>query len=137
VFNLPSEEDIKIGSIPKPIRVLVIKETPEEWRLWNAFTSMLSRHNDLALRVYATILEHGDSISSRDLVTIVDAPLYSVRSALKDLYDLGLVSRVRVERGHLTFDHWSVKEKILGVLRLIPEQYFGGGYQSQLKKKEK
>ena len=134
---MPTEEDIKISSIPKPIRILVVKETPEEWRLWNALTSMLSRHNDLALRIYATLLEHGDSVSSRDLVNIVDAPLYSVRRALNDLYDLGLVSRIRVERGHLTFDHWSVKEKILGVLRLIPEQYFKEGYPSQPKKKEK
>lgn len=124
---------MKIESVDEPIRLLVVKETPDEWRLWKAFTSMLGRNKDLALRVYASLLEKGEQTSSRELASRVEAPLYSVRRALKDLYDLDIVSRTSVQRGYLTFDYWSVKKQILGVLRLIPEQYFKEGYPKHLK----
>jgi hypothetical protein len=62
------------------------------------------------------------------LAVLVDAPLYSVRRALGDLHELGLVSRERRERSHLAFEYWSVETPILGVLRLIPEKYFQEGY---------
>jgi len=107
---------------------MIVNETPGDWRFWAACTRVLSRQNDLALRVYAKLLERQEQVSSRDLAALVDAPLYSVRRALTDLHELGIVTRDRLERGHMTFDRWRVKTPILGILRLIPEAYFQKGY---------
>ena len=125
---MPTEKEIKINEIDKPINVMIVDETPSDWRLWNAFTRVLSRQNDLALRVYAALLEREKQTSSSDLATLVNAPLYSVQQALNDLHELGVVSRERLEKGRLTFEYWTVKTPILGVLRIIPEEYFKEGY---------
>lgn len=125
---MPIKEEIKISKIDRLINIIIIDETPRNWRLWRAFNRVLSSQNDLALRVYAALLERKKQTSSRDLAVLVDAPLYSVRRALGDLHELGLVSRERRERSHLAFEYWSVETPILGVLRLIPEKYFQEGY---------
>jgi len=125
---VPIEEEIKISKIDMLINIIIIDETPRDWRLWGAFNRVLSSQNDLALRVYAALLERKKKTFSRDLAALVDAPLYSVRRALRDLHELGLVSRERLERSHLAFEYWSVVTPILGVLRLIPEKYFQEGY---------
>jgi hypothetical protein len=125
---VPIKEEIKISKIDRLINIIIIDETPRNWRLWRAFNRVLSSQNDLALRVYAALLERKKQTSSRDLAVLVDAPLYSVRRALGDLHELGLVSRERRERSHLAFEYWSVETPILGVLRLIPEKYFQEGY---------
>lgn len=123
-----TEEKIKISKIEKTINVMIVDETPQDWRFWKAFNRVLSRQNDLALRVYAALLERKGQFSSRDLASIVDVPLYSVRRVLADLYELGLVERDRRERGHMTFDNWRVKTAIMGFVRLIPRKYFRGDY---------
>ena len=125
------EEKVKISKIDKPINIMIIDETPGDWRFWKACNRVLSHQNDLALRVYAILLERKDQISSRDLAALVDAPLYSVRRAMADLYEIGIVARERLERGHLTFDNWSVKKPILGFLRLIPKKYFKESYPTE------
>ena len=125
---MPIEEEIKISKIDRLINIITIDETPRDWRLWRAFIRVLSSQNDFALRVYVALLERKKQTSSRDLAALVNAPLYSVRRALGDLHELGLVSRERLERGHLAFEYWSVETPILGVLRLIPEKYFQEGY---------
>ncbi len=126
-----TEEKIKISKIDKPINVMIVDETPQDWRFWKAFNRVLNRQNDLALRVYAALLERKGQFSSRDLASIVDVPLYSVRRVLGDLYELGLVERDRVERGHMTFDQWRVKTEVLGIVRLIPRKYFSEGYPGE------
>lgn len=125
---MPNEEKVKITKIENPINIMIIDETSQDWRLWRAFTRIISHPNDLALRIYAIILEKKKPISSRDLAAILDVSLYSVRRALADLHEIGFVTRERLERGHLTFDYWIVKTTILGVLRLIPKRYFKHGY---------
>jgi len=125
---VPNEEKVKISKMETPINIMIIDETSGDWRFWKACTRVLSRPNDLALRVYAKLLERQEQISSRDLAALVDAPLYSVRRALADLYELGIVTREHLERGHMTFDNWRVKTPILGILRLIPEAYFQERY---------
>jgi len=126
--ELHTEEKIKISQVDKAINVMIVDETPQDWRFWRAFNRVLSRQNDLALRVYAALLERKGDFSSRDLASLVDAPLYSVRRVLGDLYELGLVERDRLERGHMTFDTWRVKVAVLGIVRLIPRKYFRGEY---------
>ena len=129
---MPVEEDVKLSRFPHPIKVLVIDEDSAEWRMWKAFTQTMSTPNDLTMRIYALMLEKNQSLSSRVIASVVNAPLYSVRRSLDYLRELGLVSRERVERGYLTFDNWVVSIKILGVLRLLPKKYFSSDYPREM-----
>ena len=125
---MPIEEEIITSKFSTARNVIIIDETPDEWRLWRAFTRVFTRHNDLALRIYSVLLERKKKTDSRDIVTVVNEPLYSVEKALNDLQVLGLVSLERQKIGHATFDYWSVETPVLGVLRLIPQKYFRNGY---------
>lgn len=74
---MPIEAEIKISKIDRLINIIIIDETPRDWRLWGAFTRVLGSQNDLALRVYVALLERKKQTSSRDLAALVDAPLAS------------------------------------------------------------
>ncbi len=107
----------------KAIDVLVIDETPEEWRLWRAFNRVLSRQDDLALKVYAFLQEKGESVLARDVAMKVNSSLHAVRRALNDLLDLELVSRERMRKENWTLNFWRVNKNISGILRVIPPRY--------------
>ena len=107
----------------KAIDVLVIDETPEEWRLWRAFNRVLSRQDDLALKVYAFLQEKGESVLARDVAMKVNSSLHAVRRALNDLLDLELVSRERMRKDNWTLNFWRVNKNISGILRVIPSRY--------------
>jgi hypothetical protein len=107
----------------KVIDVLVIDETPEEWRLWRAFNRVLSRQDDLALKVYAFLQEKGESVLARDVAMKVNSSLHAVRRALNDLSDLELVSRERMRKDNWTLNFWRVNKNISGILRVIPSRY--------------
>ena len=107
----------------KAIDVLVIDETPEEWRLWRAFNRVLSRQDDLALKVYAFLQEKGESVLARDVAMKVNSSLHAVRRALNDLLDLELVTRERMRKDNWTLNFWRVNKNISGILRVIPSRY--------------
>ena len=129
---MPVEEDVKLSRFSCPIKVLVVDEDSADWRMWKAFTQALTTVNDLTMKIYALMLEKKQSLSSRVIASVVNAPLYSVTRSLDYLRELGLVSRERVERGYLTFDNWVVSIKILGVLRLLPKAYFSSDYPREM-----
>lgn len=132
---MPTEEEIIISKIDESIKILIIDEKPINFRLWGALTNVLCRQDDLSMRVYAALLErNGEKISTRDLATLVDASLYGVRRALKALCELDVISQEGHRRGYLSFNYWSIKKQIMGILRLIPEEYFQEGYPTKLKK---
>jgi len=89
---------------------------------------VFTRHNDLALKIYAVLLERKKKTDARDIATVVHKPRYNVDKALQDLRELGLVSFERQKIGYATFDFWSVDTPVIGVLRLIPKKYFRQGY---------
>ena len=107
----------------KAINVLVIDETPEEWRLWRAFNRVLSRQDDLALKVYAFLQEKGESVLARDVAMKVNSSLHAVRRALNDLLDLELVTREPMRKDNWTLNFWRVNKNISGILRIIPPKY--------------
>ena len=107
----------------KAIDVLVIDETPEEWRLWRAFNRVLSRQDDLALKVYAFLQEKGESVLARDVAMKVNSSLHAVRRALNDLLDLELVTRERMRKDNWTLNFWRVNKNVSGILRVIPSRY--------------
>lgn len=103
--------------------VLVIDETPEEWRLWRAFNRVLSRQDDLALKIYAFLQEKGENVLARDVAMKVNSSLHAVRRALNDLLDLELVTRERMRKENWTLNFWRVNKNISGILRVIPPRY--------------
>ena len=107
--------------------VLVIDDDPKNWRRWRAFTRVFARSNDLGLRVYSVLLERNTRMLAREIAPIVGAPRYSVDKALHDLHELELISHepVKMRPTHRrSLDYWRVDTPIIGILRLIPQQYF-------------
>lgn len=125
---MPIEEEIKTSKFDKAKNIIIIDETPDEWRLWRAFTRVFTRQNDLALKIYAVLLENKKKTDLRDIASTVNEPQYSVEKALQDLHELGLVSRQHRKTDNMAFEYWSVDTPIIGVLRLIPKKYFHNGY---------
>lgn len=132
---MPVIEEARLEGKDFKADVLVLKETEREWKVWRAFNAVLSKKNDLALRVYAAMLEGEGRVSTRDLATRLDTPLYSVRMALNSLKELGLVSQERTARGELypyMLSYWVVDKVVLGFFRPIPPEYFREGYPPRL-----
>jgi len=88
------------------------------------------------MRAYAVLLEQNKTLSARDIAMLVDEPLTVVRRALEDLHILNIIDRERTVKGPITFDHWRVVKRVLGLLRLMPSEYFKDGYPGNLLKKE-
>ncbi len=97
---------------------------------------MISRQNDVAMRAYAVLLEQNKTLSARDIAMLVDEPLTVVRRALEDLHILNIIDRERIVKGPITFDYWRAVKRVLGLLRLMPPEYFKEGYPSNLLNKE-
>jgi hypothetical protein len=126
-----SIEEIKIKRFNKTQNILIIEDDPENWRLWRAFTRIFARSNDLGLKVYSVLLEKNTKMLAREIAPLVGAPRYSVDKVLRDLNEVGLVSheRTKIRPTHRrSIDYWSVETPVIGMLRLIPEQYFTNGY---------
>jgi predicted transcriptional regulator len=125
------EQNIEIHGINGLRNVLIIDETSDDWRIWKALHRLLSRKNDLGVRVYITLLEKGDKMAARDIAIKLSASIYSVRRVLKDLLDLDLVTQEQDQRSRWRPNYWSIKRPILGIVRLFPNQYFQHGYPPQ------
>ena len=125
VVELLEEVEVHLEKLGSPIKVLVLDETFEDWQVWRPFVRVLGRRKDLALRVYSKILEmNRKKISTRELATLLDVSMYSVNKACSDLKKIGLVDSERQFRGTVAFNYWRPKKKILGILRLMPSEYF-------------
>jgi len=129
-------EEVKLSELDGKIKILILDRTFKEWRSWKAFSRLVGRQDDVGMRAYAALLDQGKSTSTRDLATLIDEPLTVVRKALTDLYELGIIGCERVAKGPITFDYWKVERPVLGLLRLVPKEYFGKDYPSSLLEKE-
>jgi len=124
-------EEIKIKQFNTTQNVLIIKDDPQNWRLWRAFTRIFARSNDLGLKVYSVLLEKKTKMPAREIAQKVRAPRYSVDKVLRDLHEIGLISheRTKIRPTHRrSIDYWRVEIPVIGMLRLIPEHYFENGY---------
>ena len=118
---------IQIKGTKTQQNVLIINDDPENWRRWRAFTRVFTRPNDLALKVYSILLAKNTKMLAREIATRVGAPRYSVDKALHDLHELGLITHepAKLSPTHRrALDFWRVDTPVIGILRLIPEQYF-------------
>lgn len=139
VVELPKEEKIYLEKSKISIKILVSKETSEDaWYNWRALAGVLGSRDDLALKTYVKILEmEKEKIATSELTTLLNTPKYSINKVCNQLEKLGLIEAERQYKGPITFNYWRPKKKVLGVLRLIPPEYFKNGkWPDQTKKKQ-
>ena len=118
---------VKIKGFKTAQNILIIDDDPENWRRWRAFTRVFSRPNDLALKVYSLLLTKNTKMLAREIASIVGAARHSVDKALHDLHELGLIvhEQTKLRPTHRrTLDFWRVDTPVIGILRVIPKQYF-------------
>lgn len=77
--------------------------------------------------MYSILVKKNTKILAREIAPLVGAARYSVDNALHDLQELGVVfhEQTKIRPTHRrTLDYWSVDTPVIGILRLIPQQYF-------------
>lgn len=121
-------EEVYLKSLGCSIKILIIDETLEQWQIMGAFNHVLGSNDDVALKLYTTLLEEEKNVSSRELVTLIEKPLYTVNKNLKNLMKLGLVGRDYAKKGYMEFRSWYPDKRVLGLMRLIPPEYFKKGF---------
>ena len=124
---MPRETEIRLEELKTSIRILVLSETSEDWQVLMPFARVFASRNDLALKVYSKILEANGEISTWNLTALLNEPRYSINKACADLEKLDLIEGEKKFKGAMEFNYWRPKKKILGILRLIPAEYFKDG----------
>jgi predicted transcriptional regulator len=127
VIELPKEIEIYLEELKTSVKILVLDEPSEDWQVFMTFVRVFASRNDLALRVYSKILEVNGKVSTWNLTALLNEPRYSINKACADLEKLGLIEGETKFKGSMEFNYWRPKKKVLGILRLIPSQYFKNG----------
>jgi len=102
-----------------------------------AFYNVLGSKDDIAFKVYSTLLEEGNKVGTRSLVSQINKSQYAINRSLKNLMQLGLVRYDFRRRGPYELKWWYPEKHILGLMRLIPEEYFKKGFPPKMVEKGK
>ena len=129
-------EDGYVKALGASIKILILDEPSEQWRKRRAFFNVLGSRDDTAFKVYSTLLEEGKKVDARSLVTLVNKSQYAINSSLTNLRQLGLVDYEEKRRGPYELKNWYPEKHILGLMRIIPEEYFKNGFPPELLKKD-
>ena len=129
-------EEVYLKSLGASIQVLILDETSEQWQLMRAFNLVLGSKDDVALKLYTTLLEEERKVRSRDLVTLINKARYTIDRNMKNLMTLGLVGHDYTRRGAYEFRSWYPEKHILGMMRIIPAEYFKKGFPKEMLKKD-
>jgi predicted transcriptional regulator len=84
-------EDVYVKALGASINILILDEQSEQWAKRRAFFNVLGSRDDTAFKVYSTLLEEGNRVDTRSLVTLVNKSQYAINISLKNLRQLGLV----------------------------------------------
>lgn len=129
-------EEVYLKSLGASIQILILDETYEQWQIMRAFNRVLGSKDDVALKLYTTLLEEERKIRSRDLVTRVNKARYTIDKNLKNLMTLGLVGCDYARTGVYEFRSWYPEKHVLGMMRLIPAEYFKKRFPQEMLKKD-
>lgn len=131
-------EEVYLKSLGASIKILILDEFSEQTRENKAFIDVLGSNDDTAFKVYSTLLEEGKKVGTRSLVTLVNKSQYAINRSLQDLMQIGLVgSDFRRGGGPYESKLWYPDKHILGLMRLIPKEYFKKGFPTEMLKKDK
>jgi len=129
-------EDVYVKALGASIKILILDEQSEQWEKRRAFFNVLGSRDDTAFKVYSTLLEEGNKVDTRSLVTLVNKSQYAINRSLKNLMQLGLVDYDAKRRGPYELKRWTPEKHILGLMRIIPAEYFKNGFPPELLKKD-
>lgn len=129
-------EDVYVKALGASIKILILDEQSEQWEKRRAFFNVLGSRDDTAFKVYSTLLEEGNKVDTRSLVTLVNKSQYAINISLKNLIKLGLIGYEAKGRGLYELKKWYPEKHILGLMRIIPEEYFKNGFPPELLKKD-
>ena len=128
-------EDVYVKALGASIKILILDKQSEQWDKRKAFFNVLGSRDDTAFKVYSTLLEEGNKVDTRSLVTLVNKSQYAINISLKNLMKLGLIGYEAKRNGPYELKRWYPEKHILGLMRIIPEEYFKNGFPPELLKK--
>jgi len=129
-------EKVYVKALGASIKILILDKTSEELQIRRAFYNVLGTWDDTAFKVYSTLLEEGKKVDTRSLVSLLNKSQYAINRSLKNLMQLGLVRYDSKRRGSYELKWWYPDKHILGLMRLIPEEYFKKGFPTEMLKKD-
>ena len=125
-----------VKALGASIKILILDEQSEQWGKRSAFFNVLGSRDDTAFKVYSALLEEGNKVDTRSLVSLVNKSQYAINNSLTNLRQLGLVDYDAERKGPYELKRWSSEKHILGLMRVIPEAYFKKGYPPEMLKKD-
>ena len=129
-------EEVYVKALGASIKILILDDPANNFRQRRAFNSILGSRDDTAFKVYSALLEEGNKVDTRSLVSLVNESQYAINNSLTNLRQLGLVDYDAERKGPYELKKWSSEKHILGLLRIIPESYFKKGYPPEMLKKD-
>ena len=75
-------------------------------------------------KLFIETLERKGMTETRQIASIVDKSRYGVEKSLKNLSALGLVESELSMKGPMEVNSWRPTKEVLGLMRLIPAEYF-------------
>ena len=129
-------EEVYVKALGASIKILILDDPSNNIRQRRAFNNILGSRDDTAFKVYSTLLEEGNKVDTRSLVTLLNKSQYAINNSLTNLRQLGLVDYDAERKGSYELKTWSPEKHILGLMRVIPEAYFKKGYPPEMLKKD-
>ena len=125
-----------VKALGASIKILILDNPTNNIRQRRAFNNILGNRDDTAFKVYSTLLEEGNKVDTRSLVSLVNKSQYAINNSLTNLRQLGLVDYDVERMGPHELKRWFSEKNILGLMRVIPEAYFKKGYPPEMLKKD-
>ncbi len=129
-------EEVYVKALGASIKILILDESTEKFQKRRAFYNILGSRDDTAFKVYSALLEEGNKVDTRSLVSLVNKSQYAINRSLTNLRQLGLVDYDMKRKGPYELKKWSPEKHILGLMRVIPEEYFKNGFPPEMLKKD-
>ncbi len=85
-----------------------------------AWRRVIGGKKGLALNLYKELLHSKKGEFTEELSEKLNEPIHNIRRALNDLKNIGLIEKIKRKRYRVISDFWRIKEKIDGLLRLLP-----------------
>jgi hypothetical protein len=129
-------EEVYVKALGASIKILILDDPSNNIRQGRAFNNILGSRDDAAFKVYSALLEEGNKVDTRSLVSLVNKSQYAINNSLTNLRQLELVDYDTERKGPYELKRWSPEKHILGLMRIIPETYFKKGYPPEMLKKD-
>ncbi|MFX1452659.1 MAG: hypothetical protein ACFFCM_17610 [Promethearchaeota archaeon] len=85
-----------------------------------AWRRVVGGRKSIALNLYKELLSSKKGEFTEKLSEKLNEPIHNIRRSLNDLKAIGLVEKKKRKRNRVLSDFWRIKEKVDGLLRLIP-----------------